>query len=282
MSKLKSKLLFFSLLILILYSVCSCKSTYKFKKQNVKALSDNKLYKTVVDSSLVYETLFIKKFSASVNTNGKVQRFKGSVKIHKDSLMLFSIYYSMIPIMKILVSHDSIKVINQHQKEYYEGDIKTLTSKINMDLDYNTIQAIFTNSLFQIVDNNKTFTRNFKAINKTNKYMFVSDLGRKVNRRLRRDKRNKLERYSYQHFEIEPTLFRITDVLIRQYEYKRDLSITYNDFMDFSGQKFPRNLTIEGRDAKSIVKMKFKFSKMSFDTKLRFLFKSKKYKHVKL
>lgn len=282
MNKIKSKFLFFSFLILLFSLICSCKTNYTFNTQNVRALSDNKLYKTVVDSSLVYKTIFIKKFTASANVNGKTYRLRGSLKIQKDSLMLFSIYYSMIPIMKVLISKDSIKVINQRQKEYYEGDIKSLTNKINMDLDYNTIQSIFTNSLFQIVDNNKTFIRNFKGKNKINKYMFVSDLGRKVNRRLRRDKRNKLERYSYQHFEIEPSLFRITDVLIRQYEFKRDLSITYTDFMDFSGQKYPKNLSIEGRDAKSIVTFKFKISKMSFDTKLKFLFRKSKYKYVKL
>lgn len=153
-----------------------------------------------------------------------------------------------------------------------------------MDVDFYTLQSILTNSLFQLqelYERPRPFIRNFKGKVIDDKYVFISDKAAKVERKLRKDKYWKLHKFNYHRFEIDPSLMKITDVLVKEFEKERDLTLKYRDFVSVGTQKFPSELVFKVKDSIQSLSCKIKYNKLVIDQKLKFPFKvSSKYKRV--
>lgn len=89
------------------------------------------------------------KFSATVNENGKINNLKGRVKIRRDSAIWISVRGAeIIEVARILVTKDSVKLINYLNKEYFTGDYKFVTEFIKYPVNYTTVQSILTGEPF--------------------------------------------------------------------------------------------------------------------------------------
>lgn len=86
------------------------------------------------------------KFNAEVNNNGKKNSLKCRVRILRDSLMWISIKpdVAIIEAFRVLISSDSVKLINYLDKTYFIGDYSTIRSFINFDISFKILQNIFT------------------------------------------------------------------------------------------------------------------------------------------
>ncbi len=275
----------FMVIIMVLLQF-SCRTTYySLGEVRARATSDKHLYQSIIDSGIHYNTFYVKRFTANVTIEGKKKNFKGSLKIQKDSLIWLSIRSSVggIEGMRVLITPDSIKVINRIKKEYFESDFDFINQKLNIDLDFNALQSIFTNSLFQAINNEKkrTFVRNFKNRVINNKYYFASKNPKKVERKLQRNRLGRLNRFGYQSFIIDPALRRIIDVIIMDFANNRNIKLTYRDFKMYETQKFPQQMSLNVTDNSDSFLCNVKFNKIIFNEKLHFSFKiSSKYKQV--
>ena len=284
-NKIYSKTVLRALIVIIALFQFSCKSYYELGVKKARPMSDNKLYNGLQDSSLNYSSFYVKKFSASYSADGIKKSFKGTMKIQKDSLILITITAPVggIEVARLLVTPDSVKMIDRLKKRYFIDDFGFFADKLNMELDFNSFQSILTNSLFSVVNNEKekAFIRNFDGKIVDNKYIFVSEKARKIDRKLKKDKIRKLNRFGYQRFDIDPSLMRITDVLVKEFDDARNISIKYRDFTPFENRKFPQRLSFEVQDPKHLLSCNVKFNKISFNEKLRFSFKiSDKYERI--
>jgi hypothetical protein len=249
-------------------------------------MSDNKLYNQVLDSSLFYNTLWIKRFSAHYESNGKSQNIRGSIRILRDSIIMVKINAptGILEVARLYITPDSVKMIDRLKKEYMASDFTFLSEKLNMDVDFFTLQNILTNEIFQLQDLNerpRPFVRNFKGKVIDDKYVFISDKASKVERKLRKDKYAKLYKFNYQRFEIDPSLMKITDVLVREFGEERDMTLKYRDFIDLEGQKFPSEMVFKVKDSIQSLSCKLKYNKLVLNQNLKFPFKvSSKYKRI--
>jgi len=267
-----------SVLMLLILLQFSCKSTYELGKIRAHAISDNKLYKQVVDSSLQYKTLFIKRFSAHCEVDGKGQSMRGSIKILKDSIIMVQINAptGILEVARLYITPDSVKLIDRVKKKYIFSDFTYLSKKLNMHTDFNTLQSILTNSIFQFKDKEekeRPFVRNFKSKVIDNKYVFISDKAGKVNRKLRKDKLWKLSKFNYHRFEIDPSLMLITDILVKEFDEERDISLKYRDFIEVGQQKFPSEMVFKVKDTIQSLSCKMKYNKLVVNQDLKFPFK---------
>lgn len=273
------------LLVLLAFAQYSCKTSYEVEQIKAKALSDAKLYNTIIDSSLNYNTLFVKRFSASYSDNKEKKSFKGSIKIKKDSLIWISITAPVggMEVIRLMIEKDSIKVIDRLKKKYLLTSYDFLKEKLHVDFKFETIQAIITNSLFETINDerDKAFIRSFNARIIDNEYVFTSEKSRKIDRKIRKEKLEKLVGFSYQKIHIDPALMRIKDIFVKDFDELRNISISYRNFSDFGGQKFPRNLNFKAIDRTHSLFCKVKFNRLSFDDDLKFSFKiSDKYERI--
>ncbi len=110
-----------------------CKLDYK----SAKTLS-----KHVKENELKFEWLYAK---ANVETliDEKEESFDIKVKIRKDSAMLISIQYVLgLEVAKVLITRDSVKMVNYIQKSYFKGNFDYINQLLNTDIDFDLIQAV--------------------------------------------------------------------------------------------------------------------------------------------
>lgn len=274
-----------ALLVVIALIQFSCRPVQELGIVKAKPISDGKLYRTLLDSSLHYNSFYVKKFTANFKVNEVKKSFKGAIKIQKDSLIWISITAPVggIEVARLLITKDSVKMIDRMKKKYFIDDFNFFNENLNVDLNFESLQSIITNSVFTAVNNekSKSFIRGFNGKIINNMYVFISEKSRKVDRKLRKDKLRKLNRFGYQKVEIDPSLMRITDVLIKDFEELRDVSVKYRDFKFYDNNKFPQRLSFQVKDPKHLLSCSIKFNKISFDEKLKFSFKiSSKYERI--
>ena len=103
--------------------------------------SSKTLTKHVKENELQYNWLFLK---ANVNTlfEGEDKGFDAKVKLKKDSIMLITIELLTIDFAKVLITKDSIKMVDYYHKQYFKGDFNFINNLLNADLDFNVIQSV--------------------------------------------------------------------------------------------------------------------------------------------
>ena len=75
--------------------------------------------------------------------DGKEESFDIKVNIRKDSAMLITIQYLLgIQVAKVLITKDSVKMVNYIQKNYFKGDFNYINDMLNADLDFGVLQAV--------------------------------------------------------------------------------------------------------------------------------------------
>lgn len=275
-NKKYSKAVLAALLFALTLIQFSCKSFYELGSVVAKPISDYKLYNSLIDSSLNYTNFYIKKFSANYSVDGVSKNFKGSIKIKKDSIIWISIDAPVggIEVVRLLITHDSVKMIDRLKKRFFVDDFSFFSEKLNVELDFNAIQSILTNSVFRVTneEKEKAFVRDFDGRIIDNKYVFISEKAKKIDRKLKKEKLNKLDRFNYQRIDIDPSLMRITDMTVKEFDDSRNIGIKYRDFSNFENRKFPQRMSFEVQDPKHLLSCSIKFTKITFEEELKFSF----------
>ena len=157
MNKKFSKIICFKILLVLSFVVVvSCKQKKHVQKTvtetvisdtlNGRCKLDFKSSKTLSNNIKENEFNFIwVNAKANVETliDGKEESFDIRVKIKKDSAMLVSIQYLLgLEVAKILITKDSVKLVNYIQKNYFIGDFNYLNDLLNTELDFNVLQAV--------------------------------------------------------------------------------------------------------------------------------------------
>lgn len=281
-----SKILIFICSIVVFFS---CATTKKVRvKKKVKAISDSRLYNTVIDSSLNYTAINFKKFSLSVENNGKKKTYKGVMRIQRDSAIWISMTAPLgIEVARVLITQDSVKFVDRYHKEFFVGDFDLIAAKFNNDFDFFTIQSILTNRLFEFPKyDDKPFVRRFRGKVKNDMYLFYTfnerKLGKKYKRVERQMRRNKESSFIYQCNFIDPDSFRVTEVLIDELVKDWRFNIKYSDFKRMSGKLFPKKLYFWVESPDKRFTCDIAFGKMFFTEKVKLSFKIPgNYKRIK-
>lgn len=140
-------LLFF--LILILFSG-GCKSLQKVNIASVKDKNTAVVVEKTLSSEPHFHYLDIKKMSLKVNLNNQNEyNSSANCKIITDSVIHISVQpFFGIEMFVARLTPDTFIFIDKTKNTCYQSDYAFLNSKFNLDLSYNTIQAILTNRLF--------------------------------------------------------------------------------------------------------------------------------------
>lgn len=120
-----------------------CKLDYKSSKTLSKHVKENSFFYTWINAKANVET----------NIDGKEESFDIKVKIRKDSAMLISIQYLLgLEVAKVLITRDSVKLVNYINKSYFKGDFAYINQLINTDLDFDLLQAVMFGNSAEFLD----------------------------------------------------------------------------------------------------------------------------------
>ena len=166
---------------LIVFGFSSCKAPREISKANIKPLSMQKLLKNQEENSLAYESLSIGRINCQFTGNQSKTSFRLSLKAIRDERILASITKLNIPVGRVLLTPDSVIYVNYIEKNYFVDDYSFLSNFLNIDLDFNTIQAIISNDAFSYRNDEKE--RDFKTFTtsvESGLYVLQSEKDKKV------------------------------------------------------------------------------------------------------
>lgn len=268
------------ILFIVSYFLGSCK-TIKNTSYNSKLqkLSTKEICDKVKSNNLNYSSL-MSRFSVNFKIGDDSHKLSGLLRIKKDSLMWISVKLPLgIEVARILFSQDSLKFINRHDKTYFISDYNFFKQKFGVELNYNALQAIFTNSEF-VYNGSSNDLYSFDNYRDTINYNLENFTEREIKRNL---KKGKL--ITYQKTKVSPQFFKINQQNIINYSLSHTLNIGYNKFEKIEQQDFPKELKISAKSDKENAKpleVKLKFKKIILNKRMSYSLKiPKKYKPMK-
>lgn len=209
-----------------------CKLDFKSSKALTKYIRENELQ---------YDWLLLK---SNVNTifEGEDKSFDAKVRLRKDSLMLITIELLTIDFAKVLISKDSIKMVDYYHKKYFKGDFNYINDLLNADLDFNVIQSV-------IIGNSAEFTEEDDKLNPvTDRQNCVYKLSTERKKHLRRiEKGTEDLKKALQIMTLDPNTFKITKNEFIDPSNNRSFTATYTDFKNKDSVYAPYHVNIDIR-----------------------------------
>lgn len=286
--------------------VASCKVAFVGGSKG-ENLRPGKLYKKLIENEFEYEHLSIK-FSAEIRFGEEKEEFSGMIRMTKDQAIWISLRSYNIEGARFLVTQDSVKFINRLDKTYYVGDSEFLKARFDMDMNYDMLQSIITNSFFfyPVTEDTEKAVANFKSCYDSTFYCMSSISERKYSRYYI-DERNqgrwerKLEKeiedtvglesdvyeaneFIFQFVKVVPELYRIHDMFLENYIQQQSLYIEYDKLYLVDNQYFPHHFLVELTTPKFATQLEINIESITIESEpLSFPFKiSDKYTKIEL
>jgi hypothetical protein len=99
---------------------------------------------------------FSAKFSAEYSNKGKETSFNGQIRIRKDSLIWISLTPMLgIEAVRLMISQDSVKMINRLNDTYFLGDYEYVNRFLNTNIDFDLLQAFLLGNDLQFYEDGK-------------------------------------------------------------------------------------------------------------------------------
>lgn len=267
------KLLVFAFLLIIL-GFSSCKTTREIPTAiNLKPIGTEKLLKYVAENSLVYDNFSISRINCQFSSNQSKTSFKINLKAIKDKKILASITKLNIPVGRVLLTPDSVIYVNYLDRNYFVDDYSYLSSYLNIDLDFNTIQAILSNNAFSYRNDEKD--KDFKTFStsvESGLYVLQSEKERKVYKMDEKGKTGKIERrlkrlddnaLILQKMSFNPTNFALVKLLIEDKTNNRKMEMNFDEFVKVKDKDYPGAIDMSFNSESDNVSLKIRMNGFS-------------------
>ena len=268
----KQKIFLFLISFLLLNA---CSPVRKAIKAPIKEEGAEYLFNKLKENELKFDWLSAK-FSADYENNGKQNSFNGQIRIRKDSLIWISLTPMLgIEAVRILITQDSVKMINRLNDTYFIGDYEYVNRFLNTNIDFDILQAFLIGTDLQFYENGK-----FRASVDQGLYK-LSTMERRKLRKFAKNNQESLKVY-IQNIWLDPLSFKILQADVK--ELRRDnirLEASYNKFEKIGDQLFSKGMEYVIR-AENTIRVKADFSKIGINVPQLFPFKiPEKYQPVK-
>ncbi len=283
-------------LFLMVFWLSSCRTARELPTAAVKPMSAGKLLKEIEQSTLDYEYLTIKRISCQFSNNDKKTNFIINLKTLKDEKILVSISKLRVPVGRVLLTPDSVKYVNYIDHNYFVDDYSYLSSFLNIDLDFATVQSIVSNNAFSYRNDakNKDF-KTFKSFIEDGMYVLQSEKTKKIfkmeekskvgktGKIERRMKRLDDEALIIQKMYFSPVNFALTELIINDKTNDRIMNMKFNDFIEVQKKDYPGVIDMSFNSEQNEVKLKLKMSGFSTEKVNSFNIKiPEKYDEIKV
>jgi hypothetical protein len=266
---------FFGLVCLVFIGFSSCKTTrvVTTSPEVVKPMGASKLIRNIENNVFDYKHLSIKKISCQFD-NGKTRTsFKASIVAKKDKQIIVMLSKLNIPVGRLWLTPDSVKFINYLENNYFLDDYSYLSSMLDMDLDFETVQAIISNNVFSLgVQKRDKEIKDYEAKIDSGMYVLESvkklkprKENQKVSERRQVRKAQKIVPDSpvQQSIYIDPVTFKLRKIKLVDATNARNLNIDFSDFVPVEKQLYPGEMSLNLASPENIMQLRIKFAGFS-------------------
>jgi hypothetical protein len=261
--------------LLILSILAGCKSTERARRASLEGKKTEALISEMLTNELHYE-FFSAKAAITMHKGEEKTSFKANLRIHKDSAIWISITPALgIEMARVLITQDTVKVINRLAKEYFIGDYSYINKRFNIDLELETLESILIgNSIAFEIDDKMKF-----GIDGEDYY-----LGNMKKRKARKadEKPQKIERQKEEVVSlwINQNHFKIDRFILSDLTADRFIMGEYKDYAQLDSQLVASQIHLEIQSAEPAI-VEIEYSRQSLEKELNFPFNiSSKYEQV--
>ncbi len=262
--------------VLVCLTACRTVQVGDYEKKDL--IRPSKLVETVMSETPDYRMASYK-FSAEYAMNGGTpDNFSGILRVSRDSLIWISLRSFNIEGFRLLISPDSVKVMNRIQNQYYIEGVSALEHLIRVDLTYRELQAILLNEFFYypMPEDTTRAAYNYKSCVDTTYYCISSVSQKKIERSA-----DKMDRPNYsmrngtsvQTVRIIPGSLKIKNMYLEDIETARNAYVEYDNFVKCGNLLFPQTLRLEVEANGFVGTMKFNITDFEVSEDLSFPFK---------
>ena len=241
--------IFIFLLVTTAIGLSSCRTTRNLTSEKVRPISTGRLLKQVEQNAFDYDYLTIRKINCRFSDSETNANFRVRLKAVKDDKILVSISKINIPVGRVLLTPDSVKYVNYIERNYFVDDYTFLSSFLNIDLDFASIQSILSNNAFSYRNDqrNKDF-RTFETTVEDGLYLLQSEKERKMAKMREEDNELKIERRMkrfddealiFQKMYFNPRNFALTMLIIDDITNNRTVRMNFDDFEEVKKHEYP-------------------------------------------
>lgn len=253
-------------LLLLVVFLGACSPSRKVLKAPLKEEGADYLFARLKEKELKFNW-FSAKFSAEYINKGKQNSFSGQIRIRKDSLIWISLTPMLgIEALRVMITQDSVKMINRLDDTYFIGDYELLNRFLNTNIDFDLLQAFLLGNDLQFYEDGK-----FHSSIDRGEYKLSTAARQKLKKFVRSSQENM--KIFIQNIWLDPATFKITRADVK--EIRRDnikLESTYGGFEQVDGQLFPAKMTYIIW-AENTIKVRVEFSKLLLDVPQQFPFR---------
>ena len=213
-------------LVLVMTLMGACKSKEKLAKEGV-TVSSKSLVRDIQNAQPDYQTLEFKRMQIALNLNNK-QKYRSSAtaKIIRDSVIHISVQpFLGIELFVARITPESITVVDKTKLMYYQSDYDLLYLLLGIDIDYKSLEAMFSNRLFALGQTPKTDLEK----------QFIKANNRKIS--------SKHEALT-QEVMVDDN-FRIKELRIYENPISEEFSVKYADFTKTNMIDFPSSINLQ-------------------------------------
>ena len=136
------------LILLVLLQGCKTREAALTTNYTNVPASPEAAGKMIYENNTKYTGLVLKNFKVKYTTQDASTTFYGSAKILKDSLILASLRAPLgLEISRVLLSPDSVKVIDRTEKKFISSDYSYLTSLLHVKVDFPIVESLLSGNL---------------------------------------------------------------------------------------------------------------------------------------
>ena len=268
------------IICIVLLGLSSCKTTRVITTSIAKPITTGKLIKNIESNVFDYKHLSIKKINCQFD-NGKTKTsFKASIQAEKDKRITVMLTKLNIPVGRLWLTPDSVKFINYLENNYFLGDYSYLSSMLDMDIDFETVNAIISNDVFSLRDEKDN--RDYET--KIDSGMYILESVKKL--KTKRNNQQYDERKSgrkgqkmitdapvRQSIYVDPVTYKLRKIRMEDHLNSRKLNIEFSDFIAVEKQLYPAEIFLQFLSPENHMEMRIRLGNFSVEEEKDIRFK---------
>lgn len=207
------------------------------------------------------------KGALDVHQGEKTTSLTASIRLRKDSALWISFSKLGVYAARVLITQDSVKMMNRIDENYFEGNFEYLEKKFNLDLSFDMLQAL-------LLGNTPTLDLEEKPkfAHDNGLYQLSSIRKKKLKKALVKPEKSEKIDDLVLSFWIDPETYKIKKQSFYDFELDKALVAEYTDFVEVDGKQVPSFASFF-LDSDSNYKIELRYSKFDLDSTLTFPFK---------
>lgn len=232
-------IIYILVVISLMLSIFSCKTTRSVIKGPIKEEGPDYLFEQLKKNEMKFDWLSAKFATTYIEDKKKIS-FRGQMRIKRDSLIWISISPALgIEMVRLIITNDSIKFLDRIGSKYLISDFDYINRFINSTLDFDMLQAFLIGNDFSFFENGK-----FKASIDAMEYRLTTVGRRKLKKYVKSNQEGL--KIPIQNIWLNAENFKITKVMIKEVKQEgRKLQAFYSDFNTIDNQLFSHHIDFE-------------------------------------